>query len=484
MRLLTRQEKGSKLTIEEMDNNLLYLQSLSGTNFTEAKIGSDTDYSLFDEDGSLRFFGGATTYNDHPVDILTESGVVPLVAKVFRNNGSTSINYGTFTSGLTYGTFNLSGYTELNDAIINGYFSISIWFKMPMSSTGSIFSIVSENDNNIIIFSIKTYGARVSIKTEAGSFYSSNYSNIYNTWQHICYVQSGTTCTLYFNNIPTINTSIIVPITSLPSSGFFTVENVVNSELIVPFKYELTNLRLYNVSLSLDQVIELYNYGTGLNVNSHPSGIVEETDVIFNFKNFETSGLTLYNSAPLGIGKNITFSSEPFYVSGCSCQVSTGVYLPVFPNPLRGTVGSQRSIRFEMSHDWKISSPISLHMHVSSNIPILSGQTIVFLLERTIQDIYGVLTENSLHIINSAKTFNTTSVITYTFTTNYNIPAYANFILVFNDIDMSNYTSVSTCGAMTLTRRTGTFTGDIFEIQAIRMHYQIDGTGSRQEWVK
>lgn len=34
MSLITRQGKGSKLTIEEMDNNLLYLESLSGTSST------------------------------------------------------------------------------------------------------------------------------------------------------------------------------------------------------------------------------------------------------------------------------------------------------------------------------------------------------------------------------------------------------------------------------------------------------------------
>jgi hypothetical protein len=231
-------------------------------------------------------------------------------------------------------------------------------------------------------------------------------------------------------------------------------------------------------------VSELYNDGAGLEVHAQPSGITESTDVLYNFCNCESGGTYLINEASLGIGKNLTLVGSPEFSNGPIGRGSNGVFLPSFEYTVPGTVGNSRSIRFEMNHNWKIGTPIDVHMHVSVNETILSGQTIIFNLEYTNQDIYAVLSTSSLNVLNPSKTFPFTSAITYTFTAYQDIPAYSNLILSFSEIDMSQYTSVSVCGIMTITRLTGTFTGPIFEVQSVRMHYEIDSTGSRSKYSK
>ena len=487
MSLITRQEKGSKLTIQEMDNNLLYLESLSGnTGFTQAKIGSDTDYSLFDPDGSLTFHGSATTFTDQAVDILTEvvgSGN-PLSAIMFRNNGVLSENYAVDILPAKYGSFLVSGYTEFNNAITLGTFSISFWFKSNTSVGPKImFSI--PNSGNTISFGIgqTSTGNKIYVQHNNSSFLSLNSINIGN-WYHVCYTQSNSSASLYINSIETVG---ITPSPILDSIGYglWGCARLGDSGLTInSFIGSLSNLRIYNITLTSNQVSELYNSGDGLSVESHPVGIIETLDVLYNIKNLENSGSTLVNSSTLGTEKDITLVNSPTFSDGAIGRASNGVFLPAFELQATGSIGDQRSIRFEMNHNWKTGTPIDIHMHTSINKTILSGQTISFLLEYTIQDIYGILSTSSLRILNSGKTFPATSAITFTFTADRDIPPFTNLILEFGNIDMSQYTSVSTCGIMTITRQIGTFTGPIFEIQSIRMHYEIDSTGSRTRYAK
>lgn len=489
MTLITRQEKGSKLSIEEMDNNLLYLEGLAeNTGFTQAKIGSNTDYSQFNTDGSLTFFGAATTFNDQPVDILAEvsNTINPMKTKIFRNDGAVSENYATYLDNNT-GIFSASGYTELNNSIINGTFSISFWFKVESNMAymnHTMFSIPDSGNNTVFAFG--SFIGKCSVRTILGyphGYQETTNNLIENVWNHFAYVQDSSGGTIYLNNVPTTVSGFTI--TNLGGVGYFGCEKIIDLyDLVLPFHGQLSNLRFYNRKLSLEQIIELYNYGAGLSIYLQPTGIIENSNVIFDFRNLENSGVTIYNSATLGIYQDITFNVAPVFLVDHIGQSSTGIFLPVFELPLQGILGNQRSIRFEMSHNWKIGTPISLHMHISTIIPILSGQTIIFRLEKTIQDVYGVLSPNSTNIINPTKTFPVTSPIIYTFVSNIDIDAYANFILQFDNVDMSSFTSLSTCGAIMITRLYGTFPGDIYEIQSIRMHYEIDSTGSHQLYQK
>ena len=487
MSLILRQVKGSRLTIQEMDNNLLYLESLSGqTNLPQARIGSDLNYSQFDADGSLRFHGSATTYNDHPVDILTEvaGNSNPLIARIFRDSGQLGINYAQdFYSNqiYQYGTFNVSGNTDLINALSAGTFSISFWVNPTIISTTTqnyLFSLIDTGGTNAFSIYISS-GARIIVDNNISGLISSRLNT--GTWYHVCYTQSGVNGTLYLNNISTSLYSI--PITNLYHTGYWACKKI-STFIENPSSSSLSNLRLYNVLLTKNQVSQLYNNGYGLSMDYHPSGVTESTSVLFNFKNLESSGTTLYNSSTLGLGKNIDLFLNPNFVNGPIGKGTQGVYLPAFESTTPDSIGQQRSIRFEMSHDWKTGTPISLHMHVSSNMTILSGETIVFSLEYTIQDISMVLSETSLQIINSGRTYPITTTRTCTFSPNQNIPAYSNLILDFGDIDMSSFTTTSTSGIMTLSRLYGTFTGSLFEVQCIRMHYEIDSTGSRQLYIK
>ena len=487
MSLITRQSKGSRLTIEEMDNNLLYLESLSGnTNLPQAKIGSDTNYSQFDDDGSLRFFGSATVYNDQVVDILTEitSNGKPLTGRMFRNTGQLGVNYAQdffSNSNNQYGIINLSGYTEIINAFNSGTFSISFWVKpQNVNSLSTLFSIpVSAN---FVTFAISTNAGGVLIQHNNIISGQSIFKLNADSWYHICYTQKNTQGTLYVNNI----SSNIIP-NAISLSGltnlYLGCRNF-TSFVVSPSFASLSNLRLYNIELTANQVSELYNTNLGLSVDLHPSGITESTDVILNFKNLENSGNTLYNSATLGVGKDIQLYLNPNFINGPIGQDSHGVFLPSFDPTSPGTLGNQRSIRFEMSHNWKTGTPIDLHMHISTNVPILSGQTIIFSLERTFQDISMVLKGSTLNIIDSGRTYPHTTMTTYTFSPSITIPAYSNLILDFDNIDMSQYTTTSTSGIMTITRLTDTFPGSIFEVQSLRMHYEIDSIGSRQMYIK
>ncbi len=465
MSLITRQGKGSKLSIQEMDNNLLYLESLTG--MTQAKIGSDTDYSLFDPDGSLRFFGAATTFTDQSVDILSEvSAGTPLTATIFRNDSNNSNNnYAQDYSGTSRGVFDVSGYTAFNTALLSGTFSISFWLKLK-SSTGAqqAFGIGPE-------LVITSFSNRLRVISSGGTASSTNTLNL-NAWYHACYTQSSGVGFLYLNNI-----AVYAPgatFSGTIGSGYLNYNAFIG---------DLCNLRIYNIQLTSNQVGQLYNLDAGLSVDLEPDGVLD-SNVLYNIKNSESGGTQLLNSATLGSGHNIILENSPLFEPGPIGRGSFGVYLPSFPFVPKATVGAQRSIRFEMNHNWKTSSNIELHMHISTNEKILSGQTIVFRIEKTIQDIYAVMSTNSLNILNSGKTFNPTSAVTYTFTVPHDIDAYSNLVLDFDNIDMSQFTSVSTCGTMTITRLHGTFTGSIFEIQSIRMHYEIDSTGSRTRWAK
>jgi hypothetical protein len=467
MSLITRQGKGSKLTIQEMDNNLLYLEGLGeSTGMTQAKIGSDTDYSLFDTDGSLTFHGNATTYTDQTVDILSEISSNPLSSGMFINNNLINTNYAQFYSGSCYGTFNVSGYTALNTALLNGTFSISFWFKYIGSGVQQIFNI--PNFLNIIITSTN----RIQVVNQSG-FKNSINTIMPDYWNHVCYVQTASGGILYLNNIM----SEIIPSLSysLPGSGVLNYFGFIG---------DISNLRIYNLELNYIQIAELYNLSEGIAVDLQPSGIISATDVLFDIRNLENSGTSLHNYATLGSGINVILHNNPVFTSGPIGRGSVGVYLPKFPALTYGTLGSERSLRFEMNHNWKTGTNIDLHMHISTNEKILSGQTIVFRIEKTIQDIYAVLSTTSLTVLNSGKTFPLTSAVTYTFSSHQDIPAYTNLVLDFDNIDMSQYTSVSTCGSMTIARLYGTFPGDIFEVQSLRMHYEIDSTGSRSEWSK
>jgi len=486
MALTTRQEKGSKLTIEEMDNNLLYLESLSGnTGFTQAKIGTDTDYSLFDTDGSLRFHGSATTFTDHTVDMLTEvaSNGKPLSARMFRNSGNQGLNYAQdfYTNNFfQYGSFDVSGYTSLVSAITNGVFSISFWIKPELLGGFNAAFSISNSANTGAVFAIGTVGNYVTVYTN-NAFNNSQIQLNSGSWYHVCYAQTNGFGKLYVNNIGTIMGTIAL--SNIYNVGYWGC-GYVDGFIFNTVNGSLSNLRMYNIELIDSQVSELFNLGLGLSVDFQPSGVIESTDVIFNFKNLESGGTFISNSATLGVGKDIELVLSPDFINGPIGQGSNGVFLPAFELPSPGTLGSQRSIRFEMSHDWKTGSAIYLHMHISTNVDIIAGQSINFTLESSMQDIYGILSTISLNILNNDRQYPTTTVSTFTFTPSQTVPAYSNLILEFGAIPMSQFSTTSTSGFMTIRRDSGTFTGDIFEVQSIRMHYEIDSTGSRTLYLK
>jgi hypothetical protein len=89
MGLITRQSKGSKLTITEMDNNLVYLDSKSRLNFTTNDRINVHDLIVLNEDGTV-------SLQSESIDYLMDSGEYvdfPLSYEYVTNSPSTYIGY-------------------------------------------------------------------------------------------------------------------------------------------------------------------------------------------------------------------------------------------------------------------------------------------------------------------------------------------------------------------------------------------------------
>ncbi len=95
MGLILRSVKGSKLTISEMDGNLTYLQSLSGSSEFTGNTSSNTISDIWVDN-----FHGGTYYGDgsNLTGIVAGAGTIPTTYSELVANISSSA----LTAGATY----------------------------------------------------------------------------------------------------------------------------------------------------------------------------------------------------------------------------------------------------------------------------------------------------------------------------------------------------------------------------------------------
>ncbi|MDO8495723.1 MAG: LamG-like jellyroll fold domain-containing protein [bacterium] len=184
-------------------------------------------------------------------------------------DSSGSGNTGTLTNGPTWvagkvgsGAVRLDGtndYVLLNNTVIGTQnLTFCAWVYQNSSPPNRFNSIIDNTQFNVTVdtYSAPTLNFRASNNGGASAISSSAYQT--NTWNHVCFIRSGSTGTFYINGSisGTADQSIGTPTaTGFPSAiGQYSSINATN------FYGSMDEVRIYNRALSASDVVELYNY--------------------------------------------------------------------------------------------------------------------------------------------------------------------------------------------------------------------------------
>jgi len=236
--------------------------------------------------------GGGGVYKENCVFWLkcddNEASTNVIDSGINANNGTASVNTSVLhTTGKVDGGFNFDGTSsiaiEAGTICMNSNFTLSFWFKMPLSEVygQSIFSIPIVGGFGFwggfgleIIYSYYDYLAKKMLMifmNNATDFYNilpENQEDVFQNWTHIVFSNiylgpgegedGGYLCgirrfvnSFWIEGEDTVNELILYP----PNSGAGTLGN--------NFTGYLDDIRFYNTALTQSQVNTLYNNGAG-----------------------------------------------------------------------------------------------------------------------------------------------------------------------------------------------------------------------------
>jgi len=421
------------------------------------KMGNKLAGNYFEiaTDGSVRLAGDATCFDDMRVspNSLPLIGSNPPTHKIVANDGVVGTGNSMHFDGVDdKGT--VADYAAL-DVDTNGDLSGSFWTK-PYSNTGPIiyrgnYFEVAQNYADLVISFASSWDISIP-----------NVITL-NATHHIVFsvekiASNRSNLIVMVNGIERYNSTVWGYVFDYAESTDFLVTNDGAGNF---YNGDIDELHLYNVALTNAQMLELYNAGDG--IETVPSGITEATDLILQFSDTTT------NLSTLGSGHDITLAGGPVtadsLIAGTGTAGSTGVAGLAF---LEGQVNEIFFTR-QVTHKYVLESDLTFHLHISFPDNI-SGNT-VWGLEYMWVSIGG--------------TCGNTTVVEKTFA----LDGADSHLHLVEDLFVLDGTDhgISSMLSCRLYRKgndvADTFAGDIC-LGECDFHVEIDGFGSKTEWVK
>lgn len=262
----------SYIQAQDMLVTNIVLNSTDGTNMSSQNLSlsyKSTGYNITD----WRINGGSFAHLNMPFEGGSNSTFTNDYSS-FGNNGSVVVNV-TWSSTLGYGgtgTYNFSGnsgYISIPDATslkISGNLSLMALINPSRTAKERIIAKGSDGAVNYALEQESTGTVCFQYRTTEALFVQSCSPTVLplGNWTHVTGVRSGNSTLLYINGLlvnTTINTANATYTDTTP------VTLGIQNNLAFPFRGLLDNVQLYNISLSAQQILALYNNRTNLIVS-------------------------------------------------------------------------------------------------------------------------------------------------------------------------------------------------------------------------
>ncbi|MFA5934346.1 MAG: LamG-like jellyroll fold domain-containing protein [Candidatus Paceibacterota bacterium] len=356
--------------------------------------GNFTNSDNFNANGGTLTLNGATTSLDVGVSNLNDVSIFSsvangLVAHYRMNDTSgttvddnTSNNFDVTasqdtsiltTSGKINTALAFSGENNIDASVIKDTFSgtnnwtISFWARMSNSSShAGLFGF-----SNYVIYSYWSNSGRIAFNTPAGEGqYSMPISG--GEWTHLTFMRDGSSWKTYINGV--LATSPLTSSASVDTTGLSfllgSLPSVNNQER------SLDDIRIYNVALTQSEIDDIYNLGSGNEVDLSISTISLQNPVTFlgdftisansifttNNHNINLSG-NLTNSGTFNTGSStITFNGENQSITGSN----------TFYNFVK-SVTSSSTLTFAANSTTNISNSLTLSGIANNLLSLISS---------------------------------------------------------------------------------------------------------------
>jgi hypothetical protein len=389
---------------------------------------------------------------------LDENTSNPPIKKQFRNDGVTGSDAAVrFIDDTGSG---VSMYSALSTAVNAEKFTIEFWIKPERSKDEYVVNFGSD-----CIVGLKKSGGNTRISYNFGDSGVSDVNLNIGTWNHVVLSLDkaiSTNVDVYVNNI-VYSSDVGSGGLTAGANAYLGYEGSVSDGNNLQGEIDL--FTVYDIALTASQTSVRWNDGLG--TTTLPAGVVDSNRVLYCTMN-DASGNTITNTK----GTDLTIAgvedTDFEWTTGIiGTTGSVGIYLPVFEYQQ----GNYTTFTTPFPHNYKLETDSQPHIHFALPETPVAGQTVVFEIEYSMAQPFGV--------------FPNTQTMSLTYTATGAEVLYSHLVRNFDaEFDMSEIDFVSSEILTTLKRSVAdTYPHDVFLIN-YGVHYQIDDFGSRLPFVK